>query len=152
MPNWLTNPLIRADDVDKPSLTRSPARARVQGFLEGALEANTSPLDVLLTTLPYGKLAKAAKGLPAAIRGLRGAIPAVEEAAQVADPLMDAVKATQQGPVGPNLGRRSVDYGLPTSPRGLGLEVERRAIEGQTMPKRKLLPPASLEGLRSGGF
>ena len=152
MPNWLTEPLIKADYIDRPSLNRTPTQARLSGFIGGALEGNSSPLDAILTALPYGKLAKAAKGLPAAIRGLRGAIPAVEEAAQVADPLMDAVKATQQGPVGPNLGRRSVDYGLPTSPRGLGLEVERRAIEGQTMPKRTLLPPASLEGLRSGGF
>ena len=137
MPHWLTDPLVRADDVDKPSLTRTPNQARLAGFLGGALEANTSPLDIGLTMLPWGKLANTAKRLPAAIRGLRQAAPVVEEAA---DPLMDAVRTTQTGSFGPKPFRPANEPPLPSSTRGLGLEGERRMIEGQTPPRRKLLP------------
>lgn len=155
MPHWLTDPLIRADDVDKPTLGAAKRNVHLpvntgggrgtggfnpeqsKAFLGGALEGNTSPLDAILTGLPWGRLAKAAKSLPAAVRGLQKASQTTE---QIADPLMDSIKATQTGPFGPKPFRPVNEPPIPSSARGLGLEVERRIIEGQMPPRRKLLP------------
>lgn len=79
MPNWFTKPLISAEMIDRPSLARSPSRARLEGFLGGITEDNSSPLDAALWLTPWGKLGKVAKTVPGALQGLRKALPTAIE-------------------------------------------------------------------------
>ena len=58
--NRATTPLVKADDIDQPSLDRSPTKAKAMGFLGGAVEAASSPIDLLTAVIPFGRPARAA--------------------------------------------------------------------------------------------
>ena len=84
MPNWLTNPLIPLEwlekaqgMIDSPTAERSPLEASLRGFGAGALEGlrdMTSPLNLALSAAPVARGA-------GALAGLSKAAPAMDHAA-----------------------------------------------------------------------
>jgi len=82
-----------ANRIDSPTGDYGEGEAKVRGFLagglQGAVDANSSPLDLLLNLVPAGKLAGALKyaglALPAGKKLFRG----VKEGAELAKPGID---------------------------------------------------------------
>lgn len=72
-----------ADQIDAPTLDRSPLRARLEGFAAGAVEGAASlltPGDAVLTALGFGPLSQAVRG----VRGGARAVHALQQGANVA--------------------------------------------------------------------
>lgn len=132
MPNWmdyLTEPLVPEapvrrlqEQIDAPTLERSPWEARLRGFGAGALEGLrglTSPLS-LASMLPVGRAASMA---PRAIQALSKTIPGVPPRLMAAERAFDVVDDLPISQVLPNMGAGddmvgALRYGLAKAPHG----------------------------------